>query len=158
MKQTEISQKSDSKRNQCHKTEFILEILTFFFFWMWVLTNLNLFRMAYFWNFCNEDWKSCDWEILRRKNTLVALYLHPQKFMSIDQLKIGSRQIWAENKRSSEIWKCKLKMMGTCYIYHTSYLTTQKKYSKWIWCVQLLSKELKQNWSQYQMTCLHMLP
>ena len=32
-----------------------------------------------------------------------------------------------ENKRSSEIWKLKLKIMDTHCIYHISYLTTQKK-------------------------------
>ena len=58
LKQTEISQNSDSKRNQSHKTKFILEILIFF--GTWVSTNLNLFRMVYLWNFCNEDWKICD--------------------------------------------------------------------------------------------------
>ena len=45
---------------------------------------------------------------------------------------------------SSEIWKLKLKTMDTVFTI-SFILPPKKKYSKWIWCVQLLLKKLKQN-------------
>ena len=53
----------------------------------------------------------------------MALHLQTQMFMSRDQLTRAS-QVLVKNKRSSEIWKFNLKMMGTYCIYHISYLNT----------------------------------
>ena len=75
----------------------------------------------------------------------MALHLQPRIFMLLDQLKRASREIQVENKKYFEIWKFNLKMMDTHCVYHVSYLNTQNKQSKWIWCGQLLSKELKEN-------------
>ena len=75
----------------------------------------------------------------------MALRLQPQIFMSLDQLKRASREIQVENKKYFEIWEFNLKMMDTYCIYYVSYLTTQNKQLKWIWCGQLLSMELKEN-------------
>ena len=90
-------------------------------FGTWILTNLNLFRMVYFWSFFNEDWKNRDLEILWKRNTLAVLYHQPQMFISVDQLKRGSRQILVENKRSSEIWKFRFEMMDPYLPYQLSY-------------------------------------
>ena len=46
----------------------------------------------------------------------MALYLQRRMFMSLDQLKRDSRQIYVENKRFPEIWKSKLKIMQTVFI------------------------------------------
>ena len=83
--------------------------------------------------------------------------------MSLDQLKGASRQIKVENKRSSEIGNFKLKMMDTYLpfiycMYQLSYYpekNTQNRFGVFN-CYQ--KNNNKKNCSQFQMTCLHMLP
>ena len=95
----------------------------------WVSTNLNLFQMVYFWNFCNEYRKSCDWEILWGRNTLVAFYLQPWMFMSLDQLQRTSWHI----------------LIALLYI---SYLTTPKKILKIDLVCPIVIKRIKSKLKQ----------
>ena len=59
------------------------------FFCILVSTNLNLFQMVHFQNFHKET--AVIGKYSEKRNTLIALHLQPQMFMSLNQLKRASQ-------------------------------------------------------------------